>query len=189
MRMRFKKVLVSFILLSLMGGSMIVADTAINKIKLSINGSALNDSAIVVDGTTYVPLRQAASLFGAFVTWDNNKQVNINRPNIHMMAVKDDTYFQAVWKGSTVTFDVLVQGDSVETPISEIKLVIADPNGVEKEIYYEANPENVKIFKLDPNVKVTYEFKKSGDYKLRMYMKPEKSNDWVVVSEKVIVSK
>lgn len=188
MRMRLRRVVVSFLLLSLLGGGMIFADTVVNKIKLTVNGTELNDSAIVVDGTTYVPLRQVANLFGAFVMWDN-KQVSVNKPNIHMMAVKDDTYFQGVRKGSTLTFNVLVQGDSVVTPISEIKLVIADPYGSEKEIYYETLTENVKIFKLDPYVKVTYEFKHSGDYKLRMYMKPEKSNDWIVVSEKIIVSK
>jgi len=185
--MRFKKVLVSLLLLSLMGGSVIFADTVINKIRVAINGTSLGESGIVMDGTAYVPLRQVANNFFAFVTWNDNKQIDINRPNIHMMTISGSTIFQAVEKGSTVTFYVLVHGENLTTPISDARMVIVDPTGEEKEIYAESNPEDVNVFRLRTK-DVKYKFSHAGEYKVRLYMKPEKGGDWVLVSEKTIYS-
>jgi len=192
MRMRFKKVLVSVILLSLWGGSMIFADTVSQKIKVTVNGSALNDSGIVVDGSTFLPIRQLADTFNAFITWGDNKQVNINKPNIHMMTMSVSTNgvypFQAVEKGSTVTFYVLVHGDSLNTSISAAKMEIVDPAGSVKEIYYESEPENLSVFQLRTKEQ-KYKFGSEGEYKVRMYMKPAGGNEWTLVSEKLIFSK
>jgi len=193
MRMRFRKVLASVILLSLWGGSMIFADTVSQKIKVTVNGSALNDSGIVADGTTYLPIRQLADTFNAFISWGDNKQVNINRPNIHMMtmnvAQNGSVYpFQAVEKGSTVTFYVLVHGDSLKTPISAAKMEIVDPGDSVKEIYYESDPENLNVFQLRTKEQ-KYKFGSEGEYKVRMYMKPAGSEEWTLVSEKLIFSK
>ena len=192
MRMRFKKVLVSLLLLSLMGGSVIFADTVINKIRVAINGTSLGESGIVMDGTAYVPLRQVANNFFAFVTWNDNKQIDINRPNIHMMTMSVNSNgvypFQAVEKGSTVTFYVLVHGDSLSTPISAAKMEIVDPGNTAKELYYESNPENLNIFQLRTK-ELKYKFASEGEYKVRMYMMPASGSEWTLVSEKLIFSK
>lgn len=189
--MRFKKVLVSVLLLSLWGGSMIFADTVSQKIRVSVNGSNLNESGIVVDGTTFLPIRQLADTFNAFITW-GDKQVNINKPNIHMMTMSvtaNGVYpFQAVEKGSTVNFYVLVHGDSLKTPISAAKMEIVDPGDAVKELYYESDPENLSVFQLRTKEQ-KYKFGSEGEYKVRMYMKPAKSNEWTLVSEKLIFSK
>lgn len=185
--MKFKKVLVSVLLLSLLGSGMIFADTAINKIKVTVNGSALNESAIVVDGTTYVPLRQVASLFGAFVAWGDNKQVNINKPNIHMriIDVKSKTPFQVVPKSSKeITFIVAAEVDNLSTPISSIKIVMLDPSGTEQQIYQEDVELDNAFYLVTPEI--NYKIKQEGEYKISMHMMPEKSNEWTLVSEKLI---
>lgn len=190
--MKLKKVLVSVLLLSLWGGGMIFADTVNQIIRVSVNGSSLNDTGIVVDGTTYLPLRQLADTFNAFISWSDNKQVVINKPNIHMMTMSVNSNgvypFQAVEKGSTVTFYVLVNGDSLKTPLSAAKMEIVDPGNTVKELYYESNPENLSVFQLRTK-EIKYKFGSEGEYKVRMYMKAEKSNDWTLVSEKLIFSK
>jgi hypothetical protein len=192
MRMRFKKVLISALLLSLWGGSMIFADTVSQKIKVSVNGSALSESGIVVDGTTFLPIRQLADSLNAFISWGDNKQVNINKPNIHMMTMSVNSNgvypFQAVEKGSTVTFYVLVHGDSLSTPISAAKMEIVDPGNTAKELYYESNPENLNIFQLRTK-ELKYKFASEGEYKVRMYMMPASGSEWTLVSEKLIFSK
>jgi len=185
MRMRFKKVLLSMFLLSLAGSSVIFAGTAVNKLRVTLNGSVLSESAIIMDDTAYVPLREVAKHFFAFVSWGNNKQVQINRPNIHMMTISGSTIFQGVEKGSTVTFYVLVHGEKLTTPISDARMVIVDPYNSEKEIYAESNPENVDVFRLRTK-DVKYKFSHPGEYKIRLYMKPEGGNDWFLVSEKTI---
>ncbi|REK58478.1 MAG: copper amine oxidase [Thermobacillus sp.] len=190
--MRFKKVLISVILLSLWGGSMIFADTVSQRIKVSVNGSTLSETGIVVDGTTFLPIRQLADTLNAFISWGDNKQVNINKPNIHMMTMSVNSSgvypFQAVEKGSTVTFYVLVHGDSLNTPISAAKMEIVDPGNTAKEFYYESNPENLSIFQLRTK-ELKYKFGSEGEYKVRMYMMPGKSSEWTLVSEKLIFSK
>jgi len=192
MRMRFKKVLISALLLSLWGGSMIFADTVSQKIKVSVNGLALSESGIVVDGTTFLPIRQLADSLNAFISWGDNKQVNINKPNIHMMTMSVNSNgvypFQAVEKGSTVTFYVLVHGDSLSTPISAAKMEIVDPGNTAKELYYESNPENLNIFQLRTK-ELKYKFASEGEYKVRMYMMPASGSEWTLVSEKLIFSK
>jgi hypothetical protein len=188
MRMKFKKLLASVLLLSLWGGGMIFADTVINKIKVTFNGSALNDSAIVVDGTTYVPLRQVANQFGAFVTWGDNKQVNINKPNVHLriIDVKSKSPFQAVPKSSKeITFIVTAEVDNLSTPISSIKIVVLDPSGAEQQIYQEDVQLDNAFYLATPEI--NYKLKQEGEYKLSMYMKPEKSSEWTLVSEKMII--
>ena len=190
--MRFRKVLVSVLLLSLWGGSMIFADTVSQKIKVTVNGSNLGETGITVDGTTYLPIRQLADTFNAFITWGDNKQVNINKPNIHMMTMSVTANgifpFQAVEKGSTVTFYVLVHGDSLSTPISAAKMEIIDPAGGVKELYSESNPENLNVFQLRTKEQ-KYKFGSEGEYKVRMYMQPAKSTEWTLISEKLIFSK
>jgi len=190
--MKLKKVLVSVLLLSLWGGGMIFADTVNQIIRVSVNGSSLNDTGIVVDGTTYLPLRQLADTFNAFISWSDNKQVVINKPNIHMMTMSVNSNgvypFQAVEKGSTVTFYVLVHGDSLNTPLSAAKMEIVDPGESVKELYYEDKPENLNVFQLRTK-EIKYKFGSEGEYKVRMYMKAEKSSEWTLVSEKLIFSK
>jgi len=188
--MRLKRLFVSFLLLSLLGGGMIFADTVVNKIKLTVNGAELSDSAIVADGTTYVPLRQVSDLLGAFVTWDN-KQVNINKPNVHMMTLKGSTPFQVVPKGAKETFIVAAQVDSLKTPISAVKIVMLDPSDAELEIYYNdvsVDRDTSAAFNLI-SPETTYRFNKEGEYKVRIYMKAAKSSDWTLVAEKLISCK
>ena len=182
--MRFKKVLILLLLLTLMGGSMIFANAS--KYRLTINGKSLGDLVAVVDGVRHVPVHLLASHFFSFVTWDDNKQiVHVNKPNIHMMTISGTTIFQGVEKGSTVTFYVLVHGENLTTPISAARMDIVDPYDSEKEIYYESNPENLDVFRLRTK-DVKYKFSYAGEYKVRLYMKPEKGSDWVLVSEKTI---
>lgn len=188
--MKIKKLIILVVLLSLWGGSMIFADAVSHKIKVTVNGSALSDQGVIVDGTTYLPLRQLADKFHALITWDdNNKQVNIHKPNIHMMTMSGTIPFQTVRKGSTVTLQVAAQGDSLTTPISGVKIVIVDVNGSDKLLHEEEVARHRDTYAFQLLTKETkYKFNHEGEYKVRMYMKPAKGGDWMLVSEKLIFS-
>lgn len=83
--MKLKKVAILLSLLLLVGGTAIFADSAIQSVRVYINGSEADDGGIVVDGKAYLPLRQVVGEMNALVGWDNNsKQVTINKPNVHL---------------------------------------------------------------------------------------------------------
>jgi len=50
-------------------------DVLFNNIKIQVNGKDVNQTNILYEGTTYVPLRAAAELLGKEVTWDGGTRI------------------------------------------------------------------------------------------------------------------
>ena len=64
----WKKILVCVFVFSLMGGSVMFADSVTQKIRVWINGQEVQDGGFVIDGKTYVPIRE----FNGVVHWDGD---------------------------------------------------------------------------------------------------------------------
>jgi hypothetical protein len=96
-----KKLILSVAAIGLLAGSSAYAETItqtikaqFNSIKLKVNGQSVQADNILYDGTTYVPLRMTAELFGKKVDWNGDS----NTANIRDAApgeqykIKDITF-------------------------------------------------------------------------------------------------
>ncbi|MBJ8192705.1 copper amine oxidase, partial [Bacillus cereus] len=98
-----------------MGGTAISAESAKDQVQLIINGEVSKDGAVVIDGKTYVPIRD----FNGLVNFDpSGGKVVFDQPNVHMFLFKGDTVFGNVNKGNKVKFNVFSQIDTLKTDIS-----------------------------------------------------------------------
>lgn len=186
--MKLKKLLVLVVLLSLWGGTMMLADTASQRVKVIVNGSELSESGLLEENKTYLPLRQIAGTLQSLISWDNSTgKVTLNKPNVHMFLFKDTTVFGKVNKGSKVTFSAWAQVDSLFTDISAFKIVIAGPDGKEELIQSQEVTSQKDNFWFRTK-EVRYQFDSEGNYPVRMYMKPSGSDEWNLVSEKLIIA-
>lgn len=67
--MKWKRILLCVTVFSLLGGSLLFADSVNEKIRVLINGKEAADGGYLIDGTTYVPVRKPeASSNGTAVT-------------------------------------------------------------------------------------------------------------------------
>ncbi|GBF76216.1 hypothetical protein PA598K_04668 [Paenibacillus sp. 598K] len=187
--MKFRKIVILLLVLSLWGGTMLFADSANQRVRVIVNGSELDDQGLLVDGKTYLPLRQIANTLQSLVEWnDSARRVTVYKPNVHMFLFQDKTIFGNVTRNSRPTFNVHAQVDSLKVDISAVKVTISDPGGRETLIHEEEVTNQREDFWL-PTKEIRYHFEAAGKYTVRFYMKPAGSGDWAVVSEKTIVSK
>lgn len=186
--MRVRKLLIFVLLLSLWGGSMMFADSAAQRVRVFVNSLDLQDRGMLVDGLTYLPLRQVANSLQALITWDDNtRSANIYKPNVHMFVFKGEVAFGKVKRNSRHTFNVMAQVDNLQTTITAIKVAIADPNGKEEVIQSQDLPEHKDNFWFNTK-EIKYSFDAAGNYPVRFYMKQPNSDDWRLVSEKLIIA-
>ena len=100
--------------------------------------------AIVIDGSTVLPIRKVAEKLQAIVQWDKDTMTaNIYKPNVHMFVseeVKIDknkqvsvikSPFSVVETGKTVEFAVVVQVDGLKADATGFKISIIKPDGDE----------------------------------------------------------
>ncbi|MBD2846237.1 copper amine oxidase [Paenibacillus sp. IB182496] len=187
--MKLRKLVVLVLLISLWGGTMMFADSATRQVRTLVNGTALDQSGLLIENSTYLPLRQVATSLQAIVIWDDDaKQAKIYKPNVHMLLLNEQgKTFGAVNSGANLSFEVWAQVDSLKIPISKVKIVIANLSGQEKVIY----SEGVDAFKEDFFLRtqtIDYRFAEQGNYKIRFYVMPEQEEDWFMVSEKAVIS-
>ena len=191
--MKFRKVAVWLVLLSLCGGTIIFANDAAQKVRILVNGGELNDSGLMIDGKTYLPLREVANALNAIVKWDNaNKRATVYKPNVHMFLYnKGNSPFGVVEKGFQGKIKVFSQIDNLQTDIAAVKFSIVDPYGKEKTIQSKdvANEMKDKDIFWFISEEFDYKFESTGIYTLRFYLKAESSEEWAVVSEKQIPSR
>ncbi|BBH21163.1 hypothetical protein Back11_25080 [Paenibacillus baekrokdamisoli] len=187
--MKFRKLLILLLVMSLWGGTMMFADSASQKVRVIVNGSELDDAGLFADGKTYLSVRQVANSLQALVFWDEAaKKVTVFKPNVHMFLFQDTTIFGNVVKGNRISFKVFAQVDNLMTDIAAVKISIFDPNGEEKLI----QAKNVSIdkdnfwYRTDD---INYSFDTAGKYTIRFFMKVTASDDWKLVSEKTISAK
>ncbi|MBP1999301.1 hypothetical protein J2Z69_000320 [Paenibacillus shirakamiensis] len=179
--MKWKKVAVLVLTFSLLGGTMMFADGAMQKVRLILNGKEVEDGGVMIDGKTYVPVRE---LNGLINYDDSSKKVTYNLPNVSMFLFKGDTPFGIVNTGK-LKFKVFCQIDSLKADISSVKVAIKAPDGSIKSIQSQDITNQKDNFWFITN-DYTYEFKTSGKYSIGFYMKQGKNADYVLVSEKVV---
>ncbi|MFP4974596.1 copper amine oxidase [Paenibacillus sp. CN-4] len=179
--MRWRKVAVCVAVFSLMGGSMMFADSVTQKIRVWSNGKEIADGGYLIDGKTYIPAREA----GGVVLWDDSGKVTIIKPNVHMFMFKGDTVFGNVKPGK-VKFKVFTQVDNLTSEIASVKVTIMDPAGNVKDIDEQDVSGSLKEDFWWTTKEITYEFKDTGKYRVGYYIKPSKNADYTLVSEKII---
>ncbi|MBW7473598.1 copper amine oxidase N-terminal domain-containing protein [Paenibacillus oenotherae] len=187
--MKFRKLLILLLVMSLWGGTMLFADAAVQKIRVIVNGSELDDAGLFTDGKTYLSIRQIANTMQSIVSWDeSSKKVTVYKPNVHMFLFQDNTIFGNVTKGNRISFKVFAQIDNLLTDISAVKVSIFDPDGKEELIQSEkvSNKNDNFWYRTDD---INYTFSSSGKYTIRFYMKSNASDDWKLISEKTITAK
>ncbi|WP_433946233.1 copper amine oxidase [Paenibacillus sp. SN-8-1] len=180
--MRWKRVAALVLALSLCSSSLIYADAAVQKIRLIINGQEIDDGGYMVDGRAYVPVRE---LNGIIDYDDATKRVAFTQPNVDLFLFKGDTPFGKVNVGK-LKFNVFCQVDSLKVDISSVKVTIKGPDGSEKSIQSQDIGKDQKDNFWFRTNDYSYDFKSAGKYTINFYMKPSKSKDYVLVSEKVI---
>lgn len=191
--MRIRKLLLLTVVLTLLGGTTIFADTVSQKVKIIFNKQEQDDGGALIDGKAYVPAREVADMAQAFVSWDDDeKKLTISKPNVHMFLMDGNKPFGSVSKGKG-SFQVFAQIDNLQTSISSFKVTIADPYGDEtyidgrssKDDGFPAGKDNFWFTSAEKS----YEFKYSGKYTIRFWMKSADNSPMQVVSEKTIISK
>ncbi|MBY3620378.1 copper amine oxidase [Acinetobacter sp. CUI P1] len=180
---RWKKVTLCVFAFSLMGGSLLFADSVSKKIRVWNNGTEIVDGGYIIDGKTYIPARDA----GGIVNWDGSGKVTILKPNVHIVLFKGDTVFGNVNVGK-LKIKILTQVDSLTEEVSAVKVAITDPSGNVKDIQSQELAGSQKDNFWFPTSEFTYDFKETGKYRVGFYMKASKNADYVLVSEKVITA-
>ncbi|AIQ35317.1 MULTISPECIES: hypothetical protein [Paenibacillus] len=180
---RWKKITLCVFAFSLMGGSLLFADSVNQKIRVWNNGKEIVDGGYLIDGKTYIPAREA----GGLVSWDGSGKVSILKPNVHIVLFKDNTVFGNVNVGK-LKIKILTQVDSLTEEVSAVKVAITDPSGNVKDIQSQELEGSKKDNFWFPTSEFTYDFKETGKYRVGFYMKSSKNADYVLVSEKVITA-
>ncbi|QHT60403.1 copper amine oxidase [Paenibacillus lycopersici] len=187
--MKFRKLLIATLALSLWGGTMLFADSAAQRVRVIVNGGEIADAGIFTDGKTYLSARQVANTLQSLVFWDEgSKKVTIYKPNVHMFLFQDKAIFGNVVKGSKITFSVFAQIDNLLTDISSVKVSIVDPGGVEQVIQSKSVSVDKDNFWYRTD-DYTYTFASTGKYTINFFMKVTASDDWNLVSQKTITAK
>lgn len=186
--MKVRRLIILTLILSLFGASMVFADTASTKIRVFVNGEETEDGGYLIDGKAYLPVGQLSTLIQGLVSWDNtDKKVTIQKPNVHMILFQEKSIFQNVTVGK-YTFNVFCQIDNLRSDISSVKVTIVDPFGKSTDIQEQNVTEQKESFWFKTQ-DLKYDFKMTGKYTVKFFIKPAKSDDYQLVSEKVIVSR
>lgn len=185
--MKAKRVLVAALALSLMGGTVIFADSITQKIKLVFNGHEVADGAVMIDGKTYISVSQAGNALEAIVDWDDEaKKVTINKPNVHMLTFSGKDIFGAVKRGE-VKFNVLCSVDNLKVAADSVKVAIIDPAGKVKDIQ-ELDLKERKEYFVFQTQEITYDFKTAGKYTIAFFVKPSNTGVYTQIAEKEITA-
>lgn len=202
--MRFKRPLVLTLAFSLLAAGGVFADSiwgsyeGFAKAKLIVNDTEVKipdgtAPSFVINGTTMVPLRQAADALHAIVKWDDtNKTVNIYKPNVSMfvakeVATKDYSVkqpFGKVTAGETMNFVVFAQVDNLKTSVTGLRITVEDPSGNEVDSKKESLAQPGDSFWYTWLFKV--KFADKGNYKVKFEL--EQDGRYTTVEEKLITS-
>ncbi|WP_310549948.1 copper amine oxidase [Paenibacillus glufosinatiresistens] len=177
----WKRIALCVCVFSLMGGSLLFADSVTQKIRVWNNGKELADGGYLIDGKTYIPARAA----GGLVSWDNSGRVTIVKPNVDIILLNGDKLFGNVNAGK-LKLKVLCQVDSLAAPVSAVKVTISDPSGNEKDLGSDQDGSQKDNFWFATK-ETTYDFKESGGkYTISFYMKGLRDSDYTLIAEKVV---
>ncbi|MGZ9587053.1 stalk domain-containing protein [Paenibacillus marinisediminis] len=189
--MKCRRIATLALLVTIIGGSFLSAapvagaESSVDKVEVKINGHSVPEGGLVVDGRTYMSVRQLQDSLRAFVYWDaDNKRLYLTKPNVNMLLFRDKTIFGKVEAGSKVSFSVFTQVDSLKTEVDSIRLTITDPNGKTSKI--QESPLTISQdnfwFRSDD---YKYEFKHKGDYKIQCFLR-QKNGEYALMSEMTV---
>lgn len=191
--MKIRKVILLTMVLTLVCGTAVFAETISNRLKVVIDKKNYDDAGILVDNNAYLGVRAFAKTMQAMLSWDSDeKKVTIYKPNVHMFTMKDNATFGEVNSGRTKFF-VFSQIDSLKADISAFKLTITDPYG--EDTWIDGRDSGDKDFPRDKDNfwfktrEVSYDFNSKGQYVIRFWMKLSGQSEMQIVSEKSITSK
>ncbi|MBB6636399.1 copper amine oxidase [Cohnella thailandensis] len=193
--MKFRKLLILTAVLTLSFGTGVFADTLGQKVKVIFNKQDVSDiDATLIGKDAYVSAGALGDLVQGMVFWDDSaKKVSIYKPNVHMFLMSGSTSFGTVAKQKTQEFQVYAQIDNLQTSISSFKITITDPYGdstwIDGLSSGDANFPSDKDSFWFTSKKFSYEFKYTGKYTVRFWMKPTDGSTMQVVSEKTVISK
>lgn len=202
--MRFKRSSVLTLALSFLAAGTVFADSiwgsyeGYAKAKIFVNDAEIKfpdgtAPAFVINGSTMIPLRQAADALQAIVKWDDsNKTASIYKPNVSMFVAKDvgskdysvQQPFGKVTAGETMNFVVFAQVDNLKTGVSGFQITIEDPSGSVVDSREETLGQTGDSFWYTWPFQVKFEQK--GNYKVKFEF--EYDGNYAIVAEKLIVS-
>lgn len=164
-------------------------------VKLSVNGKETKDNVLQLeDGKAFLPLPAMTDTLQALTKWDAKGQsLQVYKPNVHIfpfqVSRKELVRFGTVYKGK-YEFFIETQVDNLQTSISSLKINIVDPYGstVYGYIYEDQLKDVGEEFWLTTEP-ISLDFKYTGKYTIKVYMKLSQDSEYALVSEKVIRSK
>jgi hypothetical protein len=213
--MKAKRLIILTLVFSMVFGATVYADSLwgtynnfpIAKVFVNDSEVTFKDGevpAVVIDGSTVLPIRKVAEQLQAIVQWDKSTMTaKIYKPNVHMFVseeVKIDknkqvavikSPFSVVETGKTVEFVVVVQVDGLKTEATGFKISIIKPDGVEydsKEVTAGTTSSSLlpAIFGYT-SLPFNLKFSQKGTYLVSFSFK-DKDNNYTVISQKSIVS-
>jgi hypothetical protein len=190
--MKVRKILIITMVLTLVCGSAVFAESVSQGLRVVINKKEIEDAGVLVDNKAYLAVRTFASSVQAMLSWDEEaKKVTVYKPNVHMFTMLDNAPFGGVKNGRN-KFLVFAQIDSLKTDISAFKVTITDPYG--EEAIIDGRDSGDKDF---PDGKdnfwfktkeINYDFPYAGPYVVRFWMKQAGTTSMQIVAEKVITA-
>ncbi|MED4600143.1 stalk domain-containing protein [Paenibacillus validus] len=170
-----------------------------SKVRLMVNDKERSfgsdeTPSFLMKGSAVVPARILSDTLQSIVKWDNgSRTVSVYKPNVHMFVAKkvEDDYsikqpFGGVKKGDRLDFAVFSQIDNLDTSIYSFRISIVSPGGEQVKAREEVVDGQKSSFWYTWPFNVT--FTEAGQYTVRFSIKPNADSDYVVVSEKAILS-
>ncbi|WP_151735897.1 hypothetical protein [Paenibacillus tengchongensis] len=170
-------------LLSLTGGTALYAAAGDSEMAVYLNNRLLKLTGIQSGGKMYIPLEQLTdNLHVMQDAGSSNKAIRIYKPNVNLALIDGKGgIFGKVRSGASNTFSVLVQADSLETEITELKITLTDPAGKTSMIDSRKISENDSFwFK---SAEYTGSFEVKGSYSIQVFFRPGAENNWAAVAE------
>jgi hypothetical protein len=196
--MNIRKLLLCALALSVIGGASAGAAEVYQtlkgkKVRLTVNGEDLDGGALQIDGKTYVPLRSVSDTLRALIKFDpNSDSIHIYKPNVHLLLFTGDKNamkpFGNVKRGE-YEFSVFAQVDNLKTKVHSVKTTVVDPSGetVETQVKKLPDDETRDMFWYVTSP-IRLDFKLTGEYKVKFYIKQSDDSEFELVSEKAILS-
>jgi len=193
--MKIRNIALCILALSLAGGATAGAEDMIQtwkgkKVRVVANGSEVEAGGLQIDGRTYLPVRALSDTLQALIKADGDA-IHIYKPNVHLLLFTGDKNamkpFGNVFLG-TYEFYVFAQVDNLKTRAHSIKTTVVDPSGVTLDTQvYKMTEDNRDMFWYTTSP-FKIDFKSTGQYKVRFYIKQSEDNEFVLLSEKAILA-
>ncbi|MEK4062734.1 MULTISPECIES: copper amine oxidase [unclassified Paenibacillus] len=179
-----KRVLAALCVTMISGGTMLYAAPGKPDIAVYLNNVLQKQAGLSVEGETYLPAQQLVGGLQALMFWDESaKAVRVYKPNVNIALLDDQgKIFGKVRSGVSNKFSVLVQVDSLKTDISDLKIIISDPEGKTENIDAASVKDKKDSFWFK-SAEFSSTFNAKGNYKIQVYLKDTTSKEWAVVSE------